>query len=238
VTDDGCRELLRARALVEFSILSDTVSDDLLRVLAQLPALRSLLIHRGPKIGDRGLRYLSKCTGLRELYLKETAVTDDGLMAIQSLPQVWSLILDDTIVSDRGCAMLGNMQRLTLLSLNRTRVTGLGLASLNDNEHFSVYLECTPATDEGVVALTQRLSNLKLISLNQTQVGDAAARALAKMPRLNEVRFSHTKVTDDGLTAFAGHPCLEAIYVEGCRVTKMAVAALKKLQRRLTVYGP
>ena len=56
VTDAGCRELLRARALVEVSIISDKVTGALLQVLAQLPALRSLLIHRGPRIGDDGLR--------------------------------------------------------------------------------------------------------------------------------------------------------------------------------------
>jgi hypothetical protein len=238
VTDAGCRELLRARALVEVSIISDQVTGDVLQVLAQLPALRSLQIHRGPRIGDDGLRYLSDCVGLRELYLKETAITDRGLLAIHKLPQVWSLMLDATAVSDEGCAALAGMQHLSLLSLNRTRVTGHGLANLRDNEHFNVYLEGTPATDDGVIAIAQRISNLKLISVNQTTVGDRAARALAKLQRLNDVRFSHTKLTDDGLAAFSGHPFLEVIYVEGCAVSKAAVSALKKARRRLTVYGP
>jgi hypothetical protein len=42
VTDGGCRALLRARALVEITISSDTLSGNVLKVLAQLPALRSL----------------------------------------------------------------------------------------------------------------------------------------------------------------------------------------------------
>lgn len=238
VTDDGCRELLRARALVEIAIISDKVSDNTLGVLAQLPALRSLQIHRGPRIGDVGLRHLSACIGLRELYLKGTAVTDRGLLAIHKLPQVWSLILDDTAISDEGCAALAEMQQLSLLSLNRTRVAGHGVAKLRDNEHFNVYLQETPVMDEGVIAIADRISNLKLISLNQTIVGDRAARALAKLQRLNDVRFSHTKLTDEGLAAFSGHPFLEAIYVEGCAVSKAAVSALKKARRRLTVYGP
>jgi hypothetical protein len=238
VTDHGCRELLRARALVEVSIISDTLSDIVLQVLAQLPALRSLQIHRGPRIGDDGVRHLSRCAGLRELYLKETAVTDKGLMEIHELPQVWSLVLDDTTVSDEGCAALAEMQQLSLLSLNRTHVAGYGLAALRDNEYFNVYLEGTPAGDEGVIALAQRLSNLKLISLCKTGVGDSAARALAKLPRLNDVRLSHTKLTDEGLVAFSGHPHLDAIYVEGCAITESAVKALKKASpRRLTVYG-
>lgn len=238
VTDDGFRELLRARALVEIAIMSDKVSDNALGVLAQLPALRSLQIHRGPRVGDEGLRYLSGCIGLRELYLKETAITDRGLAAIRKLPQVWSLILDDTAVSDEGCAALAEMPQLSLLSLNRTRVVGHGLAKLRDNEPFNLYLEGTPATDDGVTAIAQRVSNLRLISLNQTVVGDHAARALSKLQGLNDVRFSHTRLTDEGLAAFSGHPFLEVIYVEGCAVSKAAVSALKKARRRLTVYGP
>jgi hypothetical protein len=238
VTDDGCRELLRARALVEIAIISEKVSDKALGVLAQLPGLRSLQIHRGPRIGDEGLRYLSGCVGLRELYLKATAITDRGLLAIHKLPQVWSLILDDTAVSDEGCAGLAEMQQLSLLSLNRTRVAGHGVAKLRDNEHFNVYLEDTPATDEGVIAIAQQISSLKLISVNQTNVGNPAAKALSKLQRLNDVRFSHTKLTDEGLAAFSGHPFLEVIYVEGCAVSKAAVGALKKARRRLTVYGP
>src|SRR5437870_4098290 len=53
VTDKGCRQLTRAQAHVEISIISNTLSDDVLQVQAQLPALRSLQIHRGPRIGDR-----------------------------------------------------------------------------------------------------------------------------------------------------------------------------------------
>jgi hypothetical protein len=239
VTDAGCRELLRARALVEVSIRSDTLSGYALQVLAQLPALRSLLIHHGPKIGDNGAGHLSGSVELRELYLQETAVTDKGLMQICKLPQVWSLALDNTTVTDKGCAALAEMRQLSLLSLNCTRVTGHGLASLPNNDRFNLYLEGTPATDAGVIALAERLSNLKLASLNQTGVGDSAARALAKLPRLNDVRLSHTKLTDEGLAAFFGHPHLDAIYIEGCAVTKSAVRGLKKATRRgLTVYGP
>jgi hypothetical protein len=95
------------------------------------------------------VRRLSSCVGLRELYLRGTQVTDQGLLAIHKLPQVWSLVLDDTRVSDEGCAALAEMPQLSLLSLNRTRVAGPGLACLRDNEHFGVYLESTPATDEG-----------------------------------------------------------------------------------------
>lgn len=239
ITDKGFSELLRAKALVEVSVSTDTLTDIVLQVLAQLPALRSLQIHRGPRIGDNGVRHLAGCVGLRELYFKDTAVTDQGLRAICSLPEVWSLILDGTSVSDDGCASLAAMPRLALLSLNRTRVSGHGMARLRDNEHFNAYLEETSATDDGVIALAGHLSNLKLLSLNGTGVGDRAAQALSKLQRLNDVRLSHTQLTNAGLAAFAGHPYLDVIYVEGCAVTRNAVQALKRgSPRELTVYGP
>lgn len=221
VTDEGCRELLRARALVEIAIISDKISDKTLAGLAKLPALRSLQIHRGPKIGDEGLRQLSGCIGLRELYLKETAITDRGLLAIHKLPQMSSLMLDGTLVSDEGVAALADMQNLGLLSLNRTRVVGHGVAKLQDNEKFNLYLDETPATDDGVIAIAQRLSNLELISVNRTSVGDRAAKELSKLQRLNDVRFSYTKLTDEGLAAFSGHPSLEAIISRAVRFRRI-----------------
>ena len=57
------------------------------------------------------------------------------------------------------------------------------------------------------------------LSLNHTCVGDPAARALSRLLRLSDVRLSHTRLTDTGLSAFAGHPSLEAVYVQGCAVT-------------------
>lgn len=239
VTDVGIAELLRAHALVEVSITGDALSDDALRVFARLPALRSLQLHRCPGVGDDGVRHLAGCVGLRELYLKGTAVTDRGLRAIGGLPEVWSLVLDDTTVTDDGCASLAELPRLSLLSLNRTRVEGHGPARFRDNEHLNIYLDATPATDEGVIALAGRLSNLMRLSLNDTGVGDHAARALSRLPLLSDVRLSRTGLTDAGLSAFAGHPSLEAIYVKGCAVSSAAVEALKMATpRELVVYGP
>lgn len=239
VTDKGIVELARAESLEEIAISSDKLSSAALQVLARLPSLRSLQIHRGPRIGDEGLRSLSKCVNLRELYLRGTSITDAGLSHIGSLPHLWSLVLDDTGISDTGCAAITKLPKLSLLSLNRTRVTGIRLAGLRDNEYFNLYLEETRVTDEAVMTLAGRLTKLKLISLNETQTGDPAAKALSKLKRLDDVRLSGTRLSDDGLAAFTGHPSLEVIYVEGCNVSAKAIKALKKASsRELTVYGP
>ena len=237
VTDDGIAELRRAESLGEISILSSHLSNFALQVLAELSPLRSLQIHRGPRIDDFGLRFLSKCSRLRELYLKGTAITDAGLESVAHLPNVWSLILDDTRVSDDGCAALAGLPELSLLGLERTRVTGAGLARLRDERHLDVYLDGARATDAGVIALAERLSKLRCISLRETRVGDASARALSRLPHVGDVRLSGTQLTDDGLAAFTNHPSLSSIYVERCSVSAGAIKALKNAApHRLTVY--
>jgi hypothetical protein len=193
VTDDGFRSLLRARSLVEVAIESDTLSGDSLRVLAQLPELRSIQFFRGPNIDDSGLKYLSGCSELCELYLMQTAVTDGGLSYIEKLPRLWSLMLDGSNVTDEGCRAIARLPELTLLGLGHTRVSGHGLADFGADRPLNVYLHETPATDEGVIEVATRLSNLKLISLNDTAVGDAAARALSKLPALDVVQLSRTR---------------------------------------------
>ena len=54
-----------------------------------------------------------------------------------------------------GAQCLAEMPRLSLLSLNRTRVAGHGFGRLCDREHFNAYLEETPTTDEGAIALAE-----------------------------------------------------------------------------------
>jgi internalin A len=238
VTDDGIAALACTESLVEISISSDRITGKSVQILSELPSLRSLLIHRGPRVGDEALVKLSKCGELRELYLSETLVTDRGLSDIGSFPYLWSLDLSGTAISDEGCAALKGMPQLGLLNLSRSRVTGIGLAGLHDNEHFSIILEGTPATDGSVEAIAEWFSNLQLISLNDTRVGDRAARALSRLQRLYDARLSGTDVTDDGITAFIGHPSLEALYIERCSISPEAVQALKKARRRLTIYGP
>lgn len=237
VTDAGFEELRRAHSLKEIVILSDRLTDAALEVLSGLPALKSLQIHHGPKIGDRGLAHLTKCVKMRELYLIDTDISDDGLRYIGELPELWSLWLKGTRVTDAGCEELTGLYRLGLLGLDATKVTGRGLALIPDNKGLSIYLDETPASDEGVVALAANLSNLKDISLVGTDVGDAAARALSKLEHLNSVRLSETNVTDEGFLAFANHPALEEIQVEGCAVTAEAASFLKKASpRQLEIY--
>src|SRR3569623_34367 len=64
VTDVGVAELERAQSLVVISVVSSQLSSFALAVLSRLPSLRSLHIHRGPRIGDEGLRSLAKCRQL------------------------------------------------------------------------------------------------------------------------------------------------------------------------------
>lgn len=238
VTDDGMTALEAAESLQEIEIVSDFLSNAALEILSQLPSLVSILIRRAPGIDDRGLRSLSKCVRLHELYLDSTSITDKGLSHIGQLPEVWSLILDHTPISDEGCAALRGMRKLSLLSLNHTHITGATLGGFSAEESLDIYADYTRATDAGVIALAKNQPNLRRISLIGTDIGDQAAIALAKLPEIGDVRLSKTKITDRGALAFAGCPNLCELYLEETSVSPAAIKALQKSSRKLTIYEP
>ena len=156
-----------------------------------------------------------------------------GSSVLQRGDHILAFVVKDlkSFVEDRS--QLGgdwaNVNATTFVMLDRDLGPVLNVQARNSGELRHV---------EGVIAIAQGLSNLKVISLNRTTVGDRVAEALSKLPRLNDVRFSHTKLTDEGLSAFSGHPFLDVIYVRGCAVTESTTNMVKKTSpRRLTVYG-
>lgn len=231
-------ELNPARQSV-VSLVNTSVSHAGIKIIARFPQLRSLLVYRGPMITDRAVSYLRKATELRELYLNGTAISDKALAYVGHLPHIWSVCLDDTAVADAGCRHLEGLRSLFLLSLKGTRVQGHGLVDLPNNRHFSLYLEGSAASDEGVIAFSRRLTKLKTLSLNATAVTDAVARSLAKLRYLESLLLSGTAITDEGLAAFHGHPRLFHLYLERCKVSAAAVKRLKRATPALNhVYGP
>jgi internalin A len=236
VTDAGIQALRVAMCLKEVHITSEYISDASMRVLSALPSIKSLLIAHGPRITDKGVRYVKSAPRLRELYLDGTQVTDRGIRSLAGLNELWSLSLNDTAIGDKGMRSLHMLPALSLLSINRTRVTGVGLCALPNNEYLHLYMDKTPASDKGLRAFARCLTNLKVLDLSRTNVSDKSAPVLASLLKLNELRLTDTQITDAMLQAFHSHPHLDALEVSGTRVTKDGVKALKKARRKMAVY--
>ena len=73
---------------------------------------------------------LRELKSLRDLKLKETAITDTGLCHLDNLLRLETLILRDTQVTDDGLAQFESLTSLKNLDLRRTHVTAEGVGKL------------------------------------------------------------------------------------------------------------
>jgi hypothetical protein len=162
---------------------------------------------------------------LREVRLRRSLVTDDGIPTIAPL-QVLERISLGRATTDAGLAQLDGLPSLRFLDLSNTRVTGEGLRSasrlpallvLNLQETriadgdlprlkafpllVTLDLSGTPITDSGLVHLTE-LPNLSCLILMQTRVTDAGFTDLAKIQQLRWLFLTGSRVSRAGLNEF------------------------------------
>lgn len=143
-------------------------------------------------------------TALREesipgLSLRGHAVAD-WLPALHDLPALTALVLDDTDVSSLAAVDVP----LRRLYLARTRTDDTAVAALV--AHWptleAIDLEETPIGDRAAKSLST-LSSLKAINLADTRVGDAGGIALAALPALEILDLGRTLVGEPTVTALA-----------------------------------
>lgn len=155
---------------VERAYDGDTKAPEMFAAIAQLPALRELIISHGEHPGDRAIwPIVGRLRTLRKLVLNQTTIDDEGMTHLGRLTGLTHLDLDETIVGDEGVKQLARLTSLEYLSLNDTNVT-----------------------DESMPYLVA-LPRLKWVDLSNTRVTPLAINALLHRP--NPVKF----VTDSRL---------------------------------------
>lgn len=105
------------------------VTDSEMRYLPTFPKLQSLLL--GRRVSDRNLDCLRQMKGLRELWLMNSAITDDGLNAIVgAVPGLFRLDIVNTRITDDGLRNLIGLRGLTILGLQGRKLSDVGIENL------------------------------------------------------------------------------------------------------------
>ncbi len=242
VTDEGIKHLARLAKLEQIDLDAFRVDregfgvgDDAMKVLGQLPSLRSVGL-RLTKVTDAGLAELAKCPTLTYLGLAGTRVTDAGLASLEQLSNLDSLQLgvynEGAKITDDGLKIIGKLKNLKSLDLSGTKVSDKGLvylAPLVKLEHLA--LDHTDVSDKGLAQLEPRQS-LKTIRLyTRHSMGDVAAENLAKLKSLERIS-ENLEVTDKGIAALATLPKLQQLTLHGEGVTDASaksIAGMKSL---------
>jgi hypothetical protein len=89
--------------------------------------VRLVAVHQ---LSDAELNHISHLSGLEELDLHRSPVTDESLARLDGLTGLQSLILFHTPISDAGLMRLKRLGRLRNLSIENTKVTDAGVAEL------------------------------------------------------------------------------------------------------------
>ena len=128
---------------------------------------------------------LSHMTSLRQLYLGDRPISDDGLAALRGLTGLEELHLNGTDITGTGLRHLEAMNNLRLLDVIAcSRLTDEGLASLPPLPKLeTLIMNGTGITGEGVNSLS-RLKHLRQLGLSETMTSDEDARRLkAALPQ-------------------------------------------------------
>jgi len=123
-----------------------------------------------------------------DFHLQSSDVTDQNLVSLEGLKNIYSLNLGKTKITDAGLVHLEGLTSLNRLYLQETKITDKGLVhlkALRDLVYLNLY--GTAVTDQGLANLAG-LSNLKNLYLWQTKVTEDGINKLKKsLPGVNIV---------------------------------------------------
>ncbi|MEE8451995.1 MAG: hypothetical protein V3R99_08780 [Thermoguttaceae bacterium] len=145
--------------------------------LAWLPELKRLrILHRAT---DASLKHIEGLTGLEELDLNYSDITNDGLSCLSGLTNLKMLKLDDTLIDDAGLVHLTGLSHLRELDLSRTRITGLGLEQLTNFELLEVLnLNGVPYIYDIDLGPLKEMKTLRKLGLDDARLSEKGVASL------------------------------------------------------------
>lgn len=161
--------------------------------------------------------------------LAESAVTDEDLSCLSSLPDLERLDLRATRITDAGLVHLKGCPRLRSLTLiSVSGVTDAGLEHLKGLAHLEqLDLQGTGVTSKGFVHLA-KLPRLRALKLSGERITDECITQLTSLKGIEELLLAYTQVTDEGMSHLAGHPALRRLHIRSGRITDVGLGCLKK----------
>ena len=126
-------------------------------VAANSDALIVSLSTVGKSAGDADLALVKALPKVEQLDLRNTAITNAGLVNLDGMASLTHLHLEGTGVTDEGLAHVKGLGNLTYLNLYNTAVTDKGIAHLPKlKKPLALYLaECKSVTDGSIKSLAQ-----------------------------------------------------------------------------------
>ncbi len=191
-------------------------------------------VELGANAGDDELAELSamglgRLPHLRELRLRSSQVTDEGLVTVIPLVHLERLTLSHA-TTDAGLSQLAELSALRTLDLTKTQITGNGLRCVANLPVLTcLCLQSTRVTDDDLAQL-KVCSNLATLDLSATSISDAGLVHLKELTNLSSLLLLRTPITDAGLVHLAKVPQLRWVFVSGSKVTRAGLNEFHRLR--------
>ncbi|HEX3655621.1 MAG TPA: hypothetical protein VHV55_07440 [Pirellulales bacterium] len=197
---------------------------------ASLPAAPFLLygidLTNCSNVVDKDLEGLEALSGLIELQLSRTKITDTVMPAVANSRKLERLLLDATAVTDAGAASLRGLIAMRSLSLHNTKISDAALANLVGMQQLARFaVNQTKVTDAGVQSIAA-LRALRTLNLSNTDITDAGLPQLARLPLVN-LHLEKTKIDDQGVQFLASMSNLGTLDLTGTAVSQQGLLTLR-----------
>ncbi|QDS86970.1 Leucine Rich repeats (2 copies) [Rosistilla ulvae] len=180
--------------------------------IADVQASQTTRIDVITKITASDLPQLSNLDSLTDLLIDGGVVTDKGLAAIATCPNLKHLRLRFSPISDAGMQQIAQMAELEILNLPQSQVTAAGIAEL------------------------KQLSKLRQLRLGSTHATAAICQPISELTGLRSLHLIDIPVDDENLLRLADLKSLRSLYIDGGRVTDAGWQAMFEKRRDLHIH--
>jgi len=259
---DALGQLKKLERLERINMLPSLTDEDL-KSLAGLPALKSLVLWEAARLTETGMKCLSESKSLGEIditHVPDTTivrplggmkdlkvlrigvwpVTEAEMRAIAELkgPAALDLRLGVPIKEKPADVLkplrgMANVEALRLARWPLNDAAVEAVSTLNNLKRLD--LEEAKIADAHM-AYVARLANLRELNLSGTAIADAGVAYLRNLVALQKLDLGRTKITDKGLLALRSLVNLEVLNLKGTQLTDAGTSVLPKFTRLKELY--
>ena len=192
-------------------------TDDVLALLANVPAITSLRLGGSHALTDEGLRALARLPNLRELDISGIPISDAGLEVLFELKKLETLNLAGTRVTDRGIGVLETNRTLRDVNLLWTNTGDGAIAALAGKPKLAHFMTGSGVTDSGLAMFSQW-------PVYKTWQDGAANMALLSYRAAPNQLALRGRITDRGMQHLRGLDGLFALNIDDSALALTAAA--------------
>lgn len=229
VPEEVVREIARDRADLFSYVDPERIDDAMLKRFLYKDIGLKVLNLRDTKVTDEGLLYVARQQGLKQLHLANTKITDKGLRTLQDMKWLNELNVDKTQITSAGMEYLAKLPNLIYLSISWTKVENAGLDHLLKSHVHKLHLRSNKI-DGKSLPLVARIKSLELLNFADCKnIPDSAYAHLAKLPKLQTLWLENTSTSDSTIPYITKIKTLKELELVGTSVTINGIKHLSRL---------